>query len=61
LGASLIERSAVNVGTVPAVPPPPVIGPVGGKVRRRLMPLGRGGGPVLVEPSVSPSWYWGGF
>ena len=40
---------AVNVGTVPAVPHPPVFGLVGGKVRRRLMPLGRGGGPVVVR------------
>jgi len=37
---------AVNVGTVPTVPPPAV---PGGKVRRRLMPSGRGGGPVVVR------------
>ena len=44
----LINGYAVNVGTVPAAPHPPV-GLVGGKVRRQLMLSGRGGGPVLVR------------
>jgi hypothetical protein len=41
--------SVVNVGTIPVVPSPPsrVVG--GGKVRRRLMLPGWGGGPVLVR------------
>lgn len=41
--------SVVNVGTIPAVPSPPssVLG--GGKVRRRLMPPGWDGGPVVVR------------
>jgi hypothetical protein len=39
----------VNVGTVPAAPHLLVFGLVGGKVRRRLMPPGRGGGPVVVR------------
>jgi hypothetical protein len=40
---------AANVGTVPAVPHLPVFGLVGGKVRRRLMLPGWGGGPVVVR------------
>jgi hypothetical protein len=43
-----INGHAVNVGTVLAVPHPPAY-LVGGKVRRRLMPSGRGGGPVVVR------------
>jgi hypothetical protein len=39
---------AVNVGTVPAVPYLSVFGLAGGKVRRRLMLPGRGGGLVVV-------------
>ena len=46
---------AVNVGTVPATPHLPVFGPVGGKVRRRLMSPGRGGGPVVVRGRESRS------
>jgi len=39
----------VNVGTILAVPSP-ASGPlVGGKTRRRLMPLGWDGGPVVVR------------
>lgn len=38
---------AVNVGTVPAAPPP--VSQPGGKARRRLMLPGRGGGPVVVR------------
>jgi hypothetical protein len=37
---------AVNVGTVPTVPLPAL---PGGKARRRLMPSGWDGGPVLVR------------
>jgi hypothetical protein len=40
---------AVNVGTVPAAPHSLVFGPLGGKVCRRLMLPGWGGGPVVVR------------
>ena len=40
--------SRVNVGTIPAVPSPASSLLTGGKARRRLMPPGWGGGPVLV-------------
>ena len=41
--------STVNVGTIPAVPSPASGLLVGGKARRRLMPPGWGGGPVVVR------------
>lgn len=40
--------SGVNVGTIPPVPSPASSLLVGGKARRRLMPVGWGGGPVVV-------------
>jgi hypothetical protein len=39
----------VNVGTTPAVPSPASRQLVGGKARRRSMPLGWGGGLVVVR------------
>jgi hypothetical protein len=39
----------VNVGTIPVVPNPVSCQLPGGKVRRRLMPPGWGGGPVVVR------------
>jgi len=47
--------SRVNVGTMPAVPSPASSLLVGGKVRRRLMPPGWDGGPVLVRGRESRS------
>lgn len=41
--------STVNVGTIRAVPSPASGLLVGGKARRRLMPPGWGGGPVVVR------------
>ena len=41
--------SRVNVGTIPAAPSPTSSQLAGGKVRRRLMPPGWGGGPVVVR------------
>jgi len=41
--------SRVNVGTIPTVPSPASGQLVGGKTRRRLMPVGWGGGPVVVR------------
>ena len=41
--------SGVNVGTIPAVPSPAGSQLAGGKARRRLMPPGWGGGPVVVR------------
>jgi hypothetical protein len=41
--------SRVNVGTIPAVPAPASRQLVGGKARRRPMPSGWGGGPVVVR------------
>ena len=41
--------SRVNVGTIPAVPSPISNQLAGGKARRRLMPLGWDGGPVVVR------------
>jgi hypothetical protein len=47
--------STVNVGTIPAVPSPVSSLLVGGKVRRRLMLPGWGGGPVVVRGRESRS------
>jgi hypothetical protein len=41
--------SGVNVGTTPVAPSPASCQLVGGKARRRLMPPGWGGGPVVVR------------
>lgn len=46
---TLSKGSGVNVGTTPRVPSPASSQLVGGKVRRRLMSLGWGGGPVVVR------------
>ncbi len=46
---TLSNGSRVNVGTTPAVPDPASSLLVGGKTRCRLMPLGWGGGPVVVR------------
>ena len=45
---NLSNGSRVNVGTIPMVPQPKSVLLLGGKARRRLMPLGWGGGPVVV-------------
>ena len=45
----------VNVGTIPPVPSPAGIVPVGGKACCRLMPVGWGGGPVVVRGRESRS------
>ena len=47
--------STVNVGTIPAVPSPASSLLAGGKARRRLMPPGWGGGPVVVRVRESRS------
>lgn len=41
--------STVNVGTIPVVPDPVRLQRIGGKVHRRLMPPGWGGGSVVVR------------
>ena len=43
----------VNVGTIPTVPPCRPVRAAGGKVRRRLMLSGWGGGPVAVGAQES--------
>lgn len=45
--------SRVNVGTIPMVPPRHARSVAGGKVRRRLMLPGWGGGPVVVRAQES--------
>jgi len=47
--------SAVNVGTIPTVPNVGGCQPLTGTVRRRLMPSGWGGGPVVVRGRESRS------
>lgn len=47
--------SAVNVGTIPAVPDPRCVQQRGGKARRRPMLSGWGGGPVVVRGRESRS------
>ena len=49
------KGSRVNVGTIPAVPSPASSQLVGGKARRRLMPPGWDGGPVVVRGRESRS------
>jgi hypothetical protein len=44
-----------NVGTTPMVPFPTSSRLAGGKARRRLMPSGWGGGPVVVRDRESRS------
>jgi hypothetical protein len=46
---TLSKGSRVNVGTIHAVPFPASSLLVGGKTRRRSMPSGWGGGPVVVR------------
>ena len=43
----------VNVGTIPAVPSPVSSQLAGGKIRRRSMPPGWDGGPVVVRAQES--------
>ena len=50
-----LKGSGVNVGTIPAVPSPASSQLVGGKARRRPMPSGWGGGPVVVRGRESRS------
>lgn len=50
-----LNGSAVNVGTIPAVPSPIGSQPFEGKTCRRLMPPGWGGGPVVVRGRESRS------
>ena len=45
----------VNVGTIPLAPLPASIPLVGGKARCRLIPVGWGGGPVVVRDRESRS------
>jgi hypothetical protein len=47
--------STVNVGTIPVAPGPDRGQRFGGKARRRLMPPGWGGGPVVVRDRESRS------
>ena len=49
------KGSRMNVGTFPTAPPGPAASGEGGKVRRRLMLSGRGGGPVVVRAGESPA------
>ena len=48
----------VNVGTIPPVPSPAGIVPVGGKVRCWLMPVGWGGGPEVSGPRSGKPVTW---
>ena len=50
-----LKGSRVNVGTISAVPSPASNQLVGGKARRRPMPSGWGGGPVVVRGRESRS------
>ena len=47
------KGSRVNVGTIPTVPDPVSSQLAGGNARRRLMPSGWGGGPVVVRARES--------
>jgi hypothetical protein len=49
------KGSGVNVGTIPATPSPVSSQLAGGKARRRLMPPGWDGGPVVVRGRESRS------
>lgn len=55
LGAVLVDRYAVNVGTSPWLPFPPCGQRGGGQVHRRLLAAGRGGGVVVVRGRESRS------
>ena len=48
-----LKGSRVNVGTTSLVPPRRPARAAGGKVRRRLMPTGWGGGSVVVRAQES--------
>jgi len=52
---TLSMGSGVNVGTIPVAPSPASCQLVGGKARRRLMPSGWDGGPVVVRGRESRS------
>jgi hypothetical protein len=52
---TLSMGSGVNVGTIPVAPYPASCQLVGGKARRRLMPPGGDGGPVVVRGRESRS------
>ena len=52
---TLSMGSGVNVGTIPVAPSPASCQLVGGKARRRLMPSGGDGGPVVVRGRESRS------
>ena len=48
LGTAPVDRTMVNVGTIPGLPSPPANQAGGGQARRRLTTLGWGGVPVVV-------------
>jgi hypothetical protein len=48
LGTALVDRSMVNVGTLPGSPSPLASQAGGGQARRRLLTLGGDGVPVVV-------------
>jgi hypothetical protein len=52
---TLSRGSRVNVGTISAVPSPASSPLAGGKTRRRLIPPGWDGGPVVVRDRESRS------
>jgi hypothetical protein len=52
---TLSMGSGVNVGTIPVAPYPASCQLAGGKARRRLMPPGWDGGPVVVRGRESRS------
>ena len=54
-GPTLSNGWEVNVGTIPPVPSPASNLLVGGKACCRLMPVGWGGGPVVVRGRESRS------
>ena len=53
LGASPVDWSVVNVGTIPGPPSPPVIVAGGGQARRRLTAPEWGGAAVVVRARES--------